>query len=165
MLTKIDKAVSKIEDIFSVVLFLAMVLITCWSVLCRYVLKVAFLQGEEISRYLMIYVVYLGTSVAVKTKQHIGVDVFVEMLPAKLKSNVKIFTEILCAAIFVLLFVLSIQMIGQQISTHQMTTTTQIPMYVVSLCIPIGLLFGIIHCITGISGMILDKMSGKGEQA
>ena len=165
MLKKIDNAVSKIEDIFSVVLFLAMVLVTCWSVLCRYVFQITFLQGEEISRYLMIYVVYFGTSIAVKTRSHIGVDVFVEMLPDKLKANVKIFTEILCALIFLLLFVLSIQMMGQLISTHQMTTTTQIPMYIVFACIPIGLLFGVVHYIMEIAMMIADKKAGKGEQA
>ena len=165
MIRKIDNVVSKVEDLISVVLFLAMVLVTCWSVVCRYVLKITFLQGEEISRYLMIYVVYFGSSIAVKTGAHIGVDVFVEMLPEKLKANVKIFTEILCALMFFLLFVLAVRMMGQMVSTMQMTTTTNIPMFCVFACIPAGLLFGTVHYITKISLMILEKKAGKGEQA
>lgn len=49
------------EGFLSVVLFLAMVAIVCWSVICRYALKIPFLQSEELARYLMIYIVYIGT--------------------------------------------------------------------------------------------------------
>ena len=55
MLKKIDDAVNKFEGTVSVVLFLIMVLVVCWSVICRRVLKITFLQGEELARYLMIY--------------------------------------------------------------------------------------------------------------
>ena len=48
------------EGFLSVVLFLAMVAIVCWSVICRYALKIPFLQSEELARYLMIYIVYIG---------------------------------------------------------------------------------------------------------
>ena len=55
------------EGFLSVVLFLAMVAIVCWSVICRYALKIPFLQSEELARYLMIYIVYIGTSIGVKS--------------------------------------------------------------------------------------------------
>ena len=84
------------EGFLSVVLFLAMVAIVCWSVICRYALKIPFLQSEELARYLMIYIVYIGTSIGVKSKSHIGVEVFVDMLPEKIYKKVRIFTEILC---------------------------------------------------------------------
>ena len=58
MLKKLDQAFSKVEGFLSVVLFLAMVAIVCWSVICRYALKIPFLQSEELARYLMIYIVY-----------------------------------------------------------------------------------------------------------
>ena len=73
MLKKLDQAFSKVEGFLSVVLFLAMVAIVCWSVICRYALKIPFLQSEELARYLMIYIVYIGTSIGVKSKSHIGV--------------------------------------------------------------------------------------------
>lgn len=84
MLKKLDQAFSKVEGFLSVVLFLAMVAIVCWSVICRYALKIPFLQSEELARYLMIYIVYIGTSIGVKSKSHIGVEVFVDMLPEKI---------------------------------------------------------------------------------
>lgn len=68
MLKKLDQAFSKVEGFLSVVLFLAMVAIVCWSVICRYALKIPFLQSEELARYLMIYIVYIGTSIGVKVR-------------------------------------------------------------------------------------------------
>ena len=158
MLKKLDQAFSKVEGFLSVVLFLAMVAIVCWSVICRYALKIPFLQSEELARYLMIYIVYIGTSIGVKSKSHIGVEVFVDMLPEKIYKKVRIFTEILCMLMFVLLFVLSLQMFNHLIMTKQMTTTTQIPTAVVFFCLPMGFFMGIIHYLYSIETMIKDIM-------
>lgn len=165
MLKKIDDTISSLEGIVSVILFLAMVLVVCWSVICRRILKITFLQGEELARYLMIYVVYLGTSIGVKNKSHIGVEVFVDMLPEKVKGWVKIVTETLCMLIFVILLVLSLQMMQHLIATNQMTTTTKIPTYFVFACVPLAMVLGIVHYIVKIVGMIQDKVAKKGEEA
>lgn len=164
MLKRIDYIIEKIEDVLSTVLFLSMVGIVCWGVICRYVLKIPFLQGEELARYLMIYVVYIGTSIAVKSKSHIGVEVFVDMLPDQIKKYVKIATEILCALIFMLLFGLSLQMLKHLVETMQMTTTTHIPTYVIFLCVPLGLFMSILRYICEIAEMV-RALFGKGETA
>lgn len=163
MLKKLDQAFSKVEGFLSVVLFLAMVAIVCWSVICRYALKIPFLQSEELARYLMIYIVYIGTSIGVKSNSHLGVEVFVDMLPEKIYKKVRIFTEILCMLMFVLLFVLSLQMFNHLIMTKQMTTTTQIPTAVVFFCLPMGFFMGIIHYLYSIETMIKDIMHRKEE--
>lgn len=164
MLKKIDDAVNKFEGTVSVVLFLIMVLVVCWSVICRRVLKITFLQGEELARYLMIYVVYLGTSVGVKNKSHIGVEVFVDLLPEKARKYVKIATETLCMLIFLLLFVLAIQYMMHLVKTMQMTTTTQIPMFCIFVCVPVSMFLGILHYIVEISDMIRNVLPQKGEE-
>ena len=164
MLKRIDYIIEKIEDVLSTVLFLSMVGIVCWGVICRYVLKIPFLQGEELARYLMIYVVYIGTSIAVKSKSHIGVEVFVDMLPDRIKKYVKIATEILCALIFMLLFGLSLHLLKHLVETMQMTTTTHIPTYVIFLCVPLGLFMSILRYICEIAEMV-RALFGKGETA
>ena len=163
MLKKIDYIVGKIEGALSVVLFLAMVVVVCWSVICRYVLKIPFLQSEELARYLMIFIVYIGTSIGVKNRSHIGVEVFVDMIPERWNKKVRVFTEILCMLMFVLLFVLSLQMMNHLITTKQMTTTTKIPTAVVFFCLPMGFFMGIIHYIYGIQTMIAEIKQQKEE--
>lgn len=105
----------------------------------------------------------IGTSIGVKSKSHIGVEVFVDMLPEKIYKKVRIFTEILCMLMFVLLFVLSLQMFNHLIMTKQMTTTTQIPTAVVFFCLPMGFFMGIIHYLYSIETMIKDIMHRKEE--
>lgn len=161
ILKKIDNAVNKFEGAVSVTLFLIMVLVVCWSVICRRVLKITFLQGEELARYLMIYVVFIGTSVGVKNKSHIGVEVFVDLLPEKAKRYTKIFTEILCMLIFIVLFVLSIQMMQHLIETMQMTTTTQVPMFCIFVCVPVSMFLGILHYVAEIAELV-GAAAGKG---
>ena len=163
MLKKLDQAISKFEEALSVVIFLAMVFIVCWSVLCRYLFKISFLQGEELARFMMIYIVYIGTSIGVKTKSHIGVEVFVDMLPDGKRSYVKIFTEILCCLMFILLFALSLQMLMHLVQTKQMTTTTQIPTYFIFICIPLGFLMSIVHYINEIANLISKKVTERRE--
>lgn len=160
MLRRIEKIIDQIEGALSVILFLVMVLVVCWSVLCRYVLKIPFLQGEELARFLMIYIVYIGTSIGVKRGSHIGVEVFVDLLPEKIKTNVKICTEIICAVMFMIVFVLSIQMMVHLIQTNQMTTTTHIPTYYIFVCIPVSLCFGTVHYFIRIAERIQDKNKG-----
>ena len=154
MLRKIDNIINRLEDALSVILFLVMVLVVCWSVLCRYVLKIPFLQGEELARFLMIYIVYIGSSIGVKKWSHIGVEVFVDLLPEKVKKKVKICTECICALMFMVVFVLSIQMLIHLIETNQMTTTTRIPTYYIFICIPVSLLFGTVHYLIRIADLV-----------
>ena len=157
MLKKIENVIDRIEGALSVILFLVMVFVVCWSVLCRYVLKISFLQGEELARYLMIYIVYIGSSIGVKKGSHIGVEVFVDLLPEKIRRKVKICTETFCALMFIAVFVLSIQMMIHLIETHQMTTTTHIPTYVVFICIPVSLLLGTVHYLVHIAELIKNE--------
>lgn len=163
ILKKIDNAVNKFEGAVSVTLFLIMVLVVCWSVICRRVLKITFLQGEELARYLMIYVVFIGTSVGVKNKSHIGVEVFVDLLPEKAKRYAKIFTETLCMLIFIVLFVLSIQMMQHLIATMQMTTTTQVPMFCIFVCVPVSMFLGILHYVVEITELVKALSVKEGD--
>lgn len=69
----------------------------------------------------------------------------------------------ICMLMFVLLFVLSLQMFNHLIMTKQMTTTTQIPTAVVFFCLPMGFFMGIIHYLYSIETMIKDIMHRKEE--
>ena len=64
---------------------------------------------------------------------------------------------------FVLLFVLSLQMFNHLIMTKQMTTTTQIPTAVVFFCLPMGFFMGIIQYLYRIETLIKDIMHRKEE--
>ena len=145
MLKRIEDSLNKIEETVSVVLFLTIIAVVVWSVLCRYALKIPFLSGEELARYLMIYCVYMGTSIGVTRKAHIGVEFFVQILPDKAKKNVQNIAEFLSMCLFAILFILSLIMTKQFIETGQIATVTKVPMYLIYSCIPVSMLLSTFH--------------------
>jgi len=145
MVVKINNVISKIEEIMAVILFLVMTGVVLWIVVCRYFLNIPFTIGEELARYLMIYCVFIGTGIGVKRGTHLGVTVFVEMLPAVPQKWIHRMQLFLTAFLFGLLFYLSVLMTLQFYRTGQTSTMMDLPMYMIFMALPIGLGFGTIH--------------------
>jgi TRAP-type C4-dicarboxylate transport system permease small subunit len=75
----IDVIVQKMLIILAGLLTTAVLL----QVLCRYVVKYPLIWTEEAARYLMIWMVFIGTSCIIKRWDNINVDVFIKKLPEK----------------------------------------------------------------------------------
>ena len=58
----------------------AIVVISFIAVVCRYVLNSSLTWSEEFTRYLFIWIVFLGAAISVRRRAHIAVDVFVGRL-------------------------------------------------------------------------------------
>ena len=50
--------------------------ITTYTVFTRYLLNIVPSSSEEIPRYLLVWITYLGAALAIKFKEHISLDVF-----------------------------------------------------------------------------------------
>lgn len=70
----------------------ALVVIMFGAVLSRYVLNAPIMWAEEISRYIFVWLVYLGSAVAAAQRSHLFVDTLVLKLP---KPVVKVATIIM----------------------------------------------------------------------
>jgi len=66
----------------------AMSLAVLSNVILRYVFNSGLTWSEEISRYLFVWLVFLGAVAALKEKMHLGVDFVVNALPKKLQKVV-----------------------------------------------------------------------------
>lgn len=110
------------------------------QVIARYVFESSFSWSEEVSRYMFIWLIYLGISYAVKTDSHIRVDM---LLTRDWLSETK--KKILCifADIVFLLFSLCVAHVGFKVAhliarRGQITAATEIPMWVIYLAVPVG---------------------------
>lgn len=56
-------------------------LITISTVFTRYLLNFVPSWSEEVPRYLLVWITYLGAALAVKFREHISLDVFFNLLP------------------------------------------------------------------------------------
>ena len=99
----------------------------------RYMLNDSAAWTEEIARYLLICVVFVGVAAAVRDNRHIHVDFFYRMMPKWMGRGVSTLVDIVRAFFFIVVTVLTWQMM-QKMGSYKMTII-DLPMnYVYSVC-------------------------------
>ena len=134
----LDKIVSKVEELITVVGLSAMTIITLVAVFFRYVLQSPIIWSEEAARYLMVWSTMLGISIATRQKAHLGIDIFVSMAPKKLQRALEIFSTLMMIVMFVFLTIISIVFIQSAIRTGNVSPMLRIPFYIIYLALPLG---------------------------
>lgn len=76
-------------------MMLGIVVTVSWQVFSRFILQSPSSYTEELSRYLLIWIGILGAAYAYKTKAHLGLELFVEKLPAQSKIFARLSIEVL----------------------------------------------------------------------
>ncbi len=71
------------------------VLILLWGVFSRYVLNLAVAWVEELAVYFMIWLVFLGISIAASERAHIGMLFVRDSLPAPIRKYVILLTNLI----------------------------------------------------------------------
>ena len=86
---KISQVISKSLDLFSVVLLVIMSLLVIINVALRFIFNSSIVFSEEISRFLFIWVVYIGAIIAVRDDSHIYVDFLRNKLLSYLSGSLR----------------------------------------------------------------------------
>ena len=135
---KLDKIVSKIEELIAVIGLSAMSIITIVAVFFRYVLQNPIIWSEEAARYLMVWSTLLGISIATRQKAHLGIDILVSMAPKKAQRALEITSGALMIVMFVFLTFVSVLFIQNAMKTGNVSPMLRIPFYLIYLALPIG---------------------------
>ena len=108
----------------------------------RYVLNDSASWTEEIARYLLIGVVFVGASIGVAKNNHIQVDLLYRYLPAKVGRLMALLVDLLRVLFFGAMVVLTVQMM-QKMGNYQMTIVD----------LPMNIVYGV--CLFGLAMMAL----------
>jgi TRAP-type C4-dicarboxylate transport system permease small subunit len=106
------------------------------QIVARNIFSRSFENFEELPRFLLIWVTFLGAAVVFREAGHLGVEFFVNLLPKKIKYYAMILSNI-----FNTLFILLLIFVGGEIAMLTM----------VQLRVPVGLVYMVIP----ISGVIM----------
>ncbi len=123
-----------------------MTLIVAVQVFCRYALNHSLFWAEELSRYLLVWLTFLGASVAYRRKVHPGIDVIYHRLPViiqKIFSNTVHFISIAFFGVMIFYGVKFSYFVRLQISP-----ALYIPKWVIFCIIPFSGLILLIHSLT-----------------
>jgi TRAP-type C4-dicarboxylate transport system permease small subunit len=87
-LNRTMNTLTHILNIAMSIALLIMVVLIFGNVLLRYVFNSGIVWSEELSRYLFIWLVFLGAIGALKDNEHLGIDSLVKRLPRPMKKVV-----------------------------------------------------------------------------
>jgi TRAP-type transport system small permease protein len=141
-LARFDAALLRANRALIIAVLAAMALIVFANVALRFLTDRSILWAEEVSRYAMIWLTFLGAGLVLRHGGHIGIDALQTSFPRR--------AAVIRAAIFVLLlgFFAFMAWIGARYSLlawGQTTPVLRIPVGFVYLALPIGFALLIAH--------------------
>ena len=95
---RVPRWIAGFEDNLAALLLGVLLAAMCWQVLTRYVLGVPSDWTEEASRYLYVYVVFLGTSAGISTRSHVSISYFTDLLSPLPRLLVSLGVDVLILA-------------------------------------------------------------------
>jgi len=156
---KYIKLIDAINNIFGYVISIVlafMAIIIFWQVFARFVMGDSLSWSEELSRFLMIFMIFIGCSIAVREGRMIAVDVIYERISLKTQKVIKILVHLISIVFYIILINFGYNL--AESFGNQIAPGTNISMYFIYLSIPIG---GILLFANSLAN-ILEEFVGKG---
>ena len=100
---KLSAAINKVLYVLSLTLFMIMFSITTINVFTRYLFNSPIPWAVELGRYCFVGVIFLGAIYVMRENGHIGLDIFIGMLPKKLNTAI-VFIGRIVSVIFLAVF-------------------------------------------------------------
>ena len=159
---QLRKLLNHTLNVLAGVSFLAMVALTCWQVLTRYVLQNPSSWSEELVSYLFAWMALFGASLVVGERGHMNIPIVVERMGETGRKFFAIFAE-LVALVFsgVILVYGGIQITS--LAMGQMTSSLGLPIGVFYIILPLSGVLNIVYTILNIVDIATDSEVVEGE--
>lgn len=130
-----------------VILFFIAFAMLLAQITSRYVLKVPFLMGDEVSRYATVWIVYLGAGIAARHNRLIKMEVLLSVMPAieSRKQIVDWVSGIISVVFYFFIIKYGIQMMG--LAKMQISPVLGLSMAIPYSALPVGSLLLIANTI------------------
>lgn len=139
--------------------FLAMVLLTCWQVLTRYVLQNPSTWSEELVGYLFAWMSLLGASLVTCERGHMNIPIIVERFSEPIQKLLNCLGEVIAFLFSAIILVFG----GAQITTlamGQMTSSLGVPIGIFYIVLPLCGVLNMIYTVLN----IIDIVQGRTEE-
>ena len=131
----IFNALGKVLNFVIFILMALIVIIVFTNVICRYFIGSAIAWSEEVSRFMLIWLSFLGAILAYIRDEHLGLDIVVKKLSVKAAAIVGIITDLLI--VYALWLIISGGYSLAQQSMDWLSPATSTPYGYVYLAVPI----------------------------
>lgn len=131
------------------------------NVVTRYLFGASIAWSEEISRFLMITIAFLGAGLALRQGRLIAVELFQDLLPPRLIRAVRIAVAAVILAFLAAIAALGIQYV--RFNWTQITPVLQISAGIPYLAVPVGAVLMALHLLLGFRGFVERRWDAEPE--
>lgn len=135
---KLDYILSKFEDITCAVGLLGATLLMFINVIMRYLFRSGLPWSEEVVRYTIIWITFIGIAMCARKGKHVAIDLFLSLINKKMGLILLIIINITSIFFCILMTRYSIKLVWQVSSSSQVSPALGIPFYIIYLCMPLG---------------------------
>ena len=154
MLSTFDRALIRVNRWIVIAILAAMASMVFANVALRFFTDGSILWVEEVSRYLMIWLTFLGAGLVLRYGGHIGIDTLQERLPRH-AIPVRAVIFVVMLGFFAVMLWLGIRYAA--FTWAQTTPVMQIPIGAVYLAMPIGFALLIVHALLMAASYVRER--------
>jgi TRAP-type C4-dicarboxylate transport system permease small subunit len=137
LLNFIDEIIAKVETALVILLLSLMVIIGFIQVVLRNLFETGLLWADPLLRYIVLWLAFLGASIATYEDRHINIDVLTRLLNPKLKRSSAIITNTFALIVCLILFKASIDFLKIEFS-YPTEIFLGVKNWMLEIIIPIG---------------------------
>jgi TRAP-type C4-dicarboxylate transport system permease small subunit len=151
------KSLLNLDDILACLVLAAIVVITVSAVVMRYLFHAPLAWVEELQLALYLWVIMLGAVSAMKRRKHVGIDAFVNFLPAGARRMMGYWNDALSMVVLLLFAWLGLML--AQGAEEKITPILGIRYAWIDMAIPVGSLLMVLQLVANLC--YRDKRKGE----
>jgi len=143
-----------------VLISVLMVVVTLAQVIFRYVIGAPLAWSEEMARYCFVWIVFLGGAVGLARGIHLGVDIFVNLLPERFRIALEALVSALIAGFAATVVYASLPVINMNML--QRSPALGVQMSWIYIAIPISMCLVFLICMERIIALLRRRDGAEG---
>lgn len=159
-LKRIALRIDTIFESIALVGLASMIIVVTMQVMTRKLLNFVFFWSEEVTLLLLVWFSFMGMAVGFREDLHLGMDSFVDYLPARLKKAIEMFIEICILAFGIYLIVYGWEF--TVLMSESTLPATKLPNSVIYFVMPITGLMTCVYALLHLFG--IDTKRHKGNE-
>ncbi|MBX9974487.1 TRAP transporter small permease [Cytobacillus firmus] len=132
-----------------------MTIIIFWQVIARYVVGSSLAWSEELSRFLMILMIMIGSSLALRENQLISVEIVPEAIRGRAKKWLTVLVHLISIVFYIVIIAFGWKV--AQSFGNQIAPGTGISMFFIYLSLPLGGVLLLLNSITCILEQFIER--------
>jgi TRAP-type C4-dicarboxylate transport system permease small subunit len=115
----IDRSISRIETLLLIILLSVMIIVGFLQVILRNLFSTGILWADAFLRHIVLWITFIGASLATREDRHINIDVLTRFLSPRLRRFVGLITNLFASGICFLMLRASIVFIRSELEFPQ----------------------------------------------